>query len=97
LNKKHQYIYDLSAIWKEITGFPFVFAAWVANKKLPQNFIAEFNKSLETGLNNIDKALDKEGNNYPYCENPKDYLNNKISYTLDAKKLESMELFLKKI
>ncbi|MDC3306302.1 menaquinone biosynthesis protein, partial [Flavobacteriales bacterium] len=38
LNDKHAYIYDLSAIWKEMTGLPFVFAAWVANKKLPQDF-----------------------------------------------------------
>ena len=27
LNRKHQYVYDLSAIWKEMTGFPFVFAS----------------------------------------------------------------------
>lgn len=97
LNKKHQYIYDLSAIWKEITGLPFVFAVWVANKKLSQDFIAKFNRSLGMGLQNIDIALVKEGHNYPYCENPKDYLNNRISYMLDAKKLESMDLFLSKI
>ena len=47
LNTKHAYIYDLSAIWKEMTGLPFVFAAWVANKKLPQDFIISFNKALE--------------------------------------------------
>ena len=47
LNTKHAYIYDLSVIWKEMTGFPFVFAAWVANTKLPQDFIISFNKALE--------------------------------------------------
>ena len=97
LNRKHQYVYDLSAIWKEMTGFPFVFAAWVANKKLPQDFIVEFNRSLENGLSNIDEAFKKEGAGYLYCENPKTYLNNKISYVLDAEKLAGMELFLKKI
>jgi chorismate dehydratase len=97
LNTKHAYIYDLSAIWKEMTGLPFVFAAWVANKKLPQDFIISFNKALEKGLGDIDKALALEGDSYPNCENPEDYLNNKISYNLDAEKQKGMKLFLRKI
>ena len=97
LNTKHAYIYDLSAIWKEMTGLPFVFAAWVANTKLPQDFIISFNKALEKGLSNIDKALALEGDSYPNCENPEDYLNNKISYNLDIEKQKGMELFLRKI
>ena len=97
LNTKHAYIYDLSAIWKEMTGLPFVFAAWVANKKLPKDFIIVFNKALEKGLSDIDTALALEGANYPNCTNPKDYLNNKISYTLDAEKKKGMELFLNKL
>jgi chorismate dehydratase len=97
LNTKHAYIYDLSAIWKEMTGLPFVFAAWVANKKLPQDFIISFNKALEKGLSNIDKALALEGDSYPNCENPEDYLNNKISYNLDIEKQKGMELFLRKV
>jgi len=95
LNTKHTYIYDLSAIWKEMTGLPFVFAAWVANAKLPQDFITAFNKALEKGLSDIDTALALEGTNYPNCTNPEDYLNNKISYTLDAEKKKGMKLFLK--
>ena len=97
LNTKHAYIYDLSAIWKKMTALPFVFAAWVANKKLPQDFIISFNKALEKGLSNIDKALALEGDSYPNCKNPEDYLNNKISYTLDAEKQKGMKLFLRKI
>ena len=97
LNTKHAYIYDLSAIWKEMTGLPFVFAAWVANTKLPKDFIVSFNKALEKGLSNIDKALALEGDSYPNCKNPEDYLNNKISYNLDVEKQKGMELFLRKI
>ena len=97
LNTKHAYIYDLSAIWKKMTGLPFVFAAWVANTKLPQDFIVSFNKALEKGLSNIDKALALEGDSYPNCKNPEDYLNNKISYNLDVEKQKGMELFLRKI
>jgi chorismate dehydratase len=97
LNTKHAYIYDLSAIWKKMTGFPFVFAAWVANTKLTKDFIVSFNKALEKGLSNIDKALALEGDSYPNCKNPEDYLNNKISYNLDVEKQKGMELFLRKI
>ena len=97
LNNKYAYIYDLSDIWKEMTGLPFVFAAWVANTKLTKDFIVSFNKALEKGLSNIDKALALEGDSYPNCVNPEDYLNNKISYRLDAEKQKGMELFLRKI
>ena len=97
MNTKYAYIYDLSVIWKEMTGLPFVFAAWVANKKLPQNFISNFNTVLEKGLSDIDRALALEGDNYPNCTNPEDYLNNKISYNLDSEKKKGMELFLKKV
>ena len=97
LNSKHKYIYDLSAVWKEMTALPFVFAAWVTNKKLPKDFIVDFNKSLKNGLSDIDAALNFKGNNYPSYEKPKDYLNNKISYILDVDKQKAMELFLSKI
>lgn len=97
LNDKHKFIYDLSAIWKEMTGLPFVFAAWVANTRLSQNFINHFNKALEKGLSDITKALNQEGSNHSGCENPEDYLNNKISYKLDIEKQKGMELFLSKI
>jgi len=97
LNAKHKFIYDLSAIWKEMTNLPFVFAAWVSNNELPQDFINAFNKALKKGLSNIDKALALEVGSYPNCENPEDYLNNKISYNLDKEKQKGMELFLRKI
>ena len=97
LNAKHTYTYDLSAIWKQMTGLPFVFATWVANKELPPKFISEFNTALENGLSDIQKSIILEGSNYPNCENHKDYLNNKISYRLDAEKQKGMVLFLEKI
>ena len=96
-NKKHKYVYDLSSIWKQMTGLPFVFAAWVANTKLPQDFIIDFNKALEKGLSDMQKALNFEGDNYPNCKNPEDYLNNKVSYNLDVEKQKGMELFLRKV
>jgi chorismate dehydratase len=97
LNTKHQYIYDLSAIWKKMTGLSFVFAAWVSNKKLSQDFILAFNNALENGLTDINKAIVLEGDNYSSCKNPEYYLNHKISYLLDAEKQKGMALFLEKL
>ena len=97
LNKKHKYIYDLSQIWKEMTGLPFVFAVWVSNKKISNTFISELNKSLEFGLENIDNALLLYGKQHPLCINQKDYLKNKISYKFDSEKAHAMNVFLKKI
>jgi chorismate dehydratase len=42
--------YDLAKAWFEFTGLPFVFAAWIANKKLPDEFISAFNEGNKIGL-----------------------------------------------
>ena len=96
LNAKYRYIYDLANIWKQMTGLPFVFATWISHAKLSESFVLQFNKALTWGLANVNDALELNVN-YSSCKNPKHYLDNKISYNLDAEKLEGMNLFLKKI
>ena len=96
-NGKYKFVYDLSESWKEMTGLSFVFACWISNKNIEENFTAEFNKSLKIGVENVEEAIKKESDNYPHCKNPKEYLNNKISYLLDENKRKGMELFLDKI
>ena len=39
--KVSPYIYDLGGVWKTMTGQPFVFAAWIANRQLPNDFIKQ--------------------------------------------------------
>ncbi len=94
---KFKYVYDLSAIWKLHTGLPFVFACWIANKEIDKNFQKEFNNALKFGVTNIEKAIKSAANIYNHCKNPTDYLNNKISYVLDAEKQKGMDLFLGKV
>ena len=96
-NGKYKFVYDLSESWKEMTGLSFVFACWISNRNIEENFTSEFNKSLKMGVENIEEAIKKESDNYPHCKNPKEYLNNKISYLLDENKRKGMELFLDKI
>jgi chorismate dehydratase len=92
--KVSSYVYDLGKAWKELTGLPFVFAAWVSNKKLDNQFIADFNATTGAGMQVIDKIVAQ--NPYPLFDLKK-YFTQHISYTLDDKKKEGLNLFLEKL
>jgi chorismate dehydratase len=83
---------DLSEEWMKLTSKPFVFAAWVANKEIPEDFIQRFNTALEYGVSNIQEAINTYGNGLNYDLN--NYLNNCISYPLDKDKMEGLNIFL---
>jgi chorismate dehydratase len=89
--QRSQYIYDLAGEWKKFSGLPFVFAAWIANKKLPDDFIQLFNIKNAEGVNNIDAVLQTA-----QCDfyDLKTYYTKNISYKLSAEKLKGMHLFL---
>ncbi|MEO8710868.1 MAG: menaquinone biosynthesis protein [Parafilimonas sp.] len=89
--KKSKYIYDLADEWKAMTGLPFVFAAWISNKKLPNDFIQLFNQKNSEGVNNIDAVLKENECSYYDLQT---YYTKNISYTLTAEKLKGMNLFL---
>ena len=93
---KFDFVYDLAAEWKKMTGLPFVFATWTANKKLNQNFIDNFNSRLRYGVQNIGQAVDFFENETAKINfDAFKYLNENIDYTLDSKKTEAIELYLK--
>lgn len=85
------YKYDLGLEWKKFTGFPFVFAAWVRNKKIDPAFIEDFNNANLAGLQQIDKVVD---------ENPTglfdltSYYTSYINYHLDKNAKKGLGLFL---
>jgi chorismate dehydratase len=87
------YIYDLGLEWKKYTGLPFVFAAWVSNKKLNENFINSFNKANAAGFDKIE-AIIKE-NPFPQF-NLNEYYTKYISFQLNQKKMEALKVFLNK-
>lgn len=51
---KSKYCYDLGLAWKELTGLPFVFAVWVSNKPMDEQFIEKFNMTNSYGLDNLE-------------------------------------------
>jgi chorismate dehydratase len=92
--KKSKYIYDLGIAWKELTGLPFLFAAWIANKKLEETFITNFNKANTEGFKHLPEII--EANNFKEYSLEKYYKEN-ISYDLNADKLSALELYLQKL
>ena len=95
LELKHfPFVYDLAEAWQKMTNLPFVFAAWVANKTLPETFITSFNLSIKDSLAQVDTIIDSI--EFPdYDLNI--YFKENIDYLLDDKKMEGLNLFLSKI
>lgn len=88
------YIYDLGDAWKKMTGLPFVYAAWVSRKPMPDNFIKRFDAANAFGLQNIEKIIAAN----PYSNyNLKAYYSKNIIYQLSNERMKGLQLFLQKI
>lgn len=96
MGPRFQYTYDLGEVWKDMTGLPFVFAAWVSNEKLDPEFINRFNQALAYGLANINELMFILPESEPAFD-LKTYFEKYISYDLDEKKKAALRLFLSKI
>lgn len=89
--KLSTYIYDLGSEWRAITGLPFVFAAWVSTRPLPEDFIIEFDRANALGLEMLDQIVRE--NDFDHYDLKK-YYSLHLSYELDERKRKGMELFL---
>lgn len=89
------YAYDMGEEWMKLTGLPFVYAAWVANKTIDTNFIAAFDEALKFGLAHRVDLL-KE---LPQISNfdLEDYLLHKLDFELTNEKRKALALFLQYI
>jgi chorismate dehydratase len=86
-----KYIFDLADAWKNFTSLPFVFAAWISNKKLNEDWIDAFNKANAYGLTHIDEVL--AGLHFEHYD-LKTYYTKDISYPLTDEKRKGLEKFL---
>jgi chorismate dehydratase len=89
---KYPFAYDLAGEWQNFTGLPFVFAAWIANKPIPQAFIDEFNQSLKYGLEHRAELFNEIPPRNDFDIH--DYLMNKIDFDLTEGKRKALYLFL---
>ncbi|HEY4798326.1 MAG TPA: menaquinone biosynthesis protein [Bacteroidia bacterium] len=94
LKKKYKYVYDLAEQWKQYTGLPFVFACWIANRKLTKEESMSFRKALEFGIDNRIDVVNKLKRKYGE-KMIRNYLYNNILYNFDRPKHIALELFLK--
>lgn len=92
ITDQYKYVYDLGACWKEFTGLPFVFAAWVSSGKLSEQFLDSFNSALKLGVDNRHSIIAqlKPIKNFDL----EDYLMNKLDFNLNVDKRKAVELYL---
>ncbi len=91
-----EHVYDLGLAWKQYSGLPFVFAAWVANKPIPSEFMEAFDAANGYGLKHLDEVIAL----IPASEQVYDlhkYYTENISYELTSEKRKGLELFLEAI
>ena len=91
---RSKYIYDLGSAWKEMTGLPFVFAAWVSNKPISMDFIGLFNTANALGMGHIDEIIAKYS---PQYDDLKQYYTRNIMYKLDDSLRKGLNLFIQKL
>jgi chorismate dehydratase len=88
------FVYDLAEAWQQYTQLPFVFAAWVANKALPRDWIDVFNQANALGLQHIPEVAA----NYAIADySLLKYYTANISYRLTPQKKQGLQLFLQKL
>ncbi len=96
--RQFAYQYDLAEAWQQLTGKPFVFAAWLSHSQPKSDFLKQFNQSLKLGITHIDQTVKIFNKQNPNAKvNIEYYLKNSISYILDAEKRSGMELFLNEL
>ncbi len=95
LRKEYKYSYDLSEEWNKFTGLPSVFACWVANKDIDNQYVEMLNYALQFGINNVQKAIEQYYSINPQLPiNLEYYLTENIDYQFDAAKQKAMNLYM---
>ena len=91
LRNSSAFVYDLGEAWKQMTGLPFVFAAWISNKPLNPGWIERFDHANAFGLQHIPEAVSSEP---PHPIDLFTYYTDFLSYELTDEKRKGLELFL---
>ncbi|MBB6109550.1 menaquinone biosynthetic enzyme MqnA/MqnD family protein [Mucilaginibacter lappiensis] len=89
---KYKYAYDLAEEWQNFKDLPFMFAGWIANKPIPQDFMNEFNAALKYGLDHRAELFEE----LPMRDDfdIQDYLMHKIDFDLTDGKKKALYMFL---
>ena len=88
------YAYDLSEEWYKFKKLPFVFAAWVANKPLSNEFVKYFSEALNFGIANTRESIAEYKKYNDTDIDLEYYLTYNIDYKLDKEKEKALDIFL---
>lgn len=91
---RYPYVYDLAHEWYTAFGLPFVFACWVANKPLSDEFISVFNEACQYGISHIDDAIESTQKEFQF--DIRNYLYQSVEFQLNDAKRASMDLYFEK-
>lgn len=91
---RYPFKYDLGQCWKELTGLPFVFAAWVGHTDQEDwAFESSLHEAFTLGLGRIEEIAAAQQHRYPSFD-LKEYYRRAIRYPLGDRALEGMKLFM---
>lgn len=93
LEKKFEYVYDLSEEWFKFTELPFVFAAWLGKKGIIEQLKNDFEEALQFGLQHKEIVIHQFKQIYGNTIDVAHYLNTNIQYELDEQKLKGLTLY----
>lgn len=102
VDEKELHVYDLGEMWHEMTGLPFVFAAWVlsnsyssqANRKRRNEIISILVAAKAEGFAHIDTlALEQAETTGKDAGDLKSYWTRSIHYEMGERELEGLRLF----
>jgi chorismate dehydratase len=80
--------------WKEYTGLPFVFAAWLAAVPLSEDFLTAFNEANQKGLDRLQEVLDLIETPVQY--DLLQYFTQNVAYQWQPEMEASLRLFLER-
>lgn len=86
--KNYPYRNDLAGEWKAMTGLPMVFAVWIASPGVSKEVMQDLDNAFMLGIEFVRSAESV------IPEWQKKYLRDNISYLLDRRKREAMQMFL---
>ncbi|MBK8147670.1 MAG: menaquinone biosynthesis protein [Acidobacteria bacterium] len=83
--------YDLVELWRESTGFGFVFAMWMTTR---DRIEIDFAGARDEGLNHVEEIIANYGSGIPLTHDQfKQYLSSNISYSIDDSMQKGLELY----
>ncbi len=88
-------VFDLAEVWREFTGFGFVFAMWMANKnKAKTTRTIDFAAARDEGLAHLDEIISNYETEITLPrEDFKKYLSENISYSIDDSMQKGLSLY----